>query len=76
MFEGDSSSYMLFDGLMEEGLELATEVLIDPSCPSSSAYPRPMAETVCPQWYRKSFTATWRLDCFKAPSALSASSFS
>ena len=28
MFEGDSSSYMLFDGLMEEGLELATEVLI------------------------------------------------
>lgn len=28
MFEGDSSSYMLFDGLMEEGMELATEVLI------------------------------------------------
>lgn len=28
MFEGDSSSYMLFDGLMEEGLELTTEVLI------------------------------------------------
>lgn len=28
MFEGDSSSYMLFDGLMEEGLELAAEVLI------------------------------------------------
>ncbi len=28
MFEGDSSSYMLFDGIMEEGLELTTEVLI------------------------------------------------
>ena len=28
MFEGDSSSYMLFDGLMEEGMELATEVII------------------------------------------------
>ena len=28
MFEGDSSSYMLFDGLMEEGVELATEVFI------------------------------------------------
>ena len=28
MFEGDSSSYMLFDGLMEEALELTTEVLI------------------------------------------------
>ena len=28
MFEGDSSSYMLFDGLMEEALELATEVFI------------------------------------------------
>ena len=27
MFEGDSSSYMLFDGLMEEGMELATEVI-------------------------------------------------
>lgn len=28
MFEGDSSSYMLFDGLMEEAMELTTEVLI------------------------------------------------
>lgn len=28
MFEGDSSSYLLFDGLMEEGLQLTTEVLI------------------------------------------------
>ncbi len=28
MFEGDSSSYMLFDGLMEEAMELACEVLI------------------------------------------------
>lgn len=28
MFEGDSSSYMLFDGLMEEALELTAEVLI------------------------------------------------
>lgn len=28
MFEGDSSSYMLFDGLMEEALELTTEVLM------------------------------------------------
>lgn len=28
MFEGDSSSYMLFDGLMDEALELTTEVLI------------------------------------------------
>lgn len=28
MFEGDSSSYMLFDGLMEEGMELTCEVLI------------------------------------------------
>lgn len=28
MFEGDSSSYMLFDGLMEEGAELTAEVLI------------------------------------------------
>ena len=28
MFEGESSSYMLFDGLMEEGMELATEVII------------------------------------------------
>ncbi len=28
MFEGDSSSYMLFDGIMEEGLQLMTEVLI------------------------------------------------
>ena len=28
VFEADSSSYMLFDGLMEEGLELVTEVLI------------------------------------------------
>lgn len=28
MFEGDSSSYMLFDGLLEEGVALATEVLI------------------------------------------------
>lgn len=28
MFEGDSSSYMLFDGLLEEGLELTAEVLI------------------------------------------------
>ena len=28
MFEGDSSSYMLFDGLMEEALELTCEVLI------------------------------------------------
>ncbi len=28
MFEGDSSSYMLFDGLIEEALELTCEVLI------------------------------------------------
>ncbi len=28
MFEGDSSSYMLFDGLMEEAMELTAEVLI------------------------------------------------
>lgn len=28
MFEGDSSSYMLFDGLMEEALELTCEVII------------------------------------------------
>lgn len=28
MFEGDSSSYMLFDGLLEEAMELTTEVLI------------------------------------------------
>lgn len=28
MFEGDSSSYMLFDGLLDEALELTTEVLI------------------------------------------------
>ncbi len=28
MFEGDSSSYMLFDGLMEEAMELACEVII------------------------------------------------
>ena len=28
MFEGDSSSYMLFDGLMEEAMELTCEVLI------------------------------------------------
>lgn len=28
MFEGDSSSYMLFDGLIEEAIELTTEVLI------------------------------------------------
>ncbi|OCN05424.1 adenylosuccinate lyase [Erysipelotrichaceae bacterium MTC7] len=28
MFEGDSSSYLLFDGLLEEAVELATEVLI------------------------------------------------
>ena len=28
MFEGDSSSYMLFDGIMEEGLQLTAEVLI------------------------------------------------
>lgn len=28
MFEGDSSSYMLFDGLMEEATELMTEVII------------------------------------------------
>lgn len=28
MFEGDSSSYMLFDGMLEEALELTTEVLI------------------------------------------------
>ncbi len=28
MFEGDSSSYMLFDGLLEEALELTCEVLI------------------------------------------------
>lgn len=27
MFEGDSSSYMLYDGMMEEALELTTEVL-------------------------------------------------
>ena len=28
MFEGDSSSYMLYDGMMEEALELTTEVLM------------------------------------------------
>lgn len=28
MFEGDSSSYMLFDGLLEEAMELTAEVLI------------------------------------------------
>lgn len=28
MFEGDSSSYMLFDGLLEEAVELALEVLM------------------------------------------------
>lgn len=28
MFEGDSSSYMLYDGMIEEALELTTEVLI------------------------------------------------
>lgn len=28
MFEGDSSSYMLFDGLLEEAIELTTEVLM------------------------------------------------
>ena len=28
MFEGDSSANLLFDGLIEEGLELTTEVLI------------------------------------------------
>lgn len=28
MFEGDSSSYMLFEGILEEGLQLTTEVLI------------------------------------------------
>lgn len=28
MFEGDSSSYMLFDGLMEEGIQLALEVFL------------------------------------------------
>ncbi len=28
MFEGDSSSYMLFDGMMEEALELTAEVLM------------------------------------------------
>lgn len=28
MFEGDSSSYMLFDGMLEEALELTTEVLM------------------------------------------------
>lgn len=27
-YEGDSSSYMLFDGLIEEGLELMTEILL------------------------------------------------
>lgn len=27
-YEGDSSSYMLFDGIMEEALELSTEVLL------------------------------------------------
>lgn len=28
MFEGDSSSYMLYDGMLEEALELTTEVLM------------------------------------------------
>lgn len=28
MFEGDSSAYMLFDGMLEEALELTTEVLM------------------------------------------------
>ena len=27
-YEGDSSSYMLFDGLLEEALELTTEILL------------------------------------------------
>ena len=28
MFEGDSSSYMLFDGMLEEAVELTAEVLM------------------------------------------------
>lgn len=28
MFEGDSSAYMLYDGMLEEALELTTEVLM------------------------------------------------
>ena len=28
LIEGDSSSYMLFEGILEEGVALATEVLI------------------------------------------------